>query len=424
MNVRYSAARPGSVFREEAPKKVSELEIQARLFSGEYGTKWETTRGEAVEVVHFGSWNREAGPDFKDAQFRFSGGEICRGDLEVDMDPRDWERHGHATNPAFDGVRLQLFVREPGVAAFARTSKFQEVAQARLRLESGPALPLRAEPGRVKPDEAIRMVEEAAEFRAGTKRLAMSRAAEIHGFETAIFHAVAVGLGFKNNQIPFLLAAQRTGLRVAGSDVGEARLFGIAGFLEPRTFDDADEVTRKYLKPLWDEWWKVRDSFQRLVVPASFWRFHGLRPPNHPHRRLGALSTLARHFPALIKAWKTRGTEGVCDFFERLSHPYWTKHWNLNVAVLGGKSALVGSDRVKDLLVNVFFPTLPAAEGRRELQALRGITPSGRLLAACHWLVGGLDRSLLRTAWHQQGLLQLYSDFGSLSALEAWGKLR
>jgi hypothetical protein len=30
----------------------------------------------------------------------------------------------------------------------------------------------------------------------------------------------------------------------------------------------------------------------------------------------------------------------------------------------------------------------------------------------------------MRTARQQQGLLQLYSDFGSLTALEAWAKIR
>jgi len=58
------------------------------------------------------------------------------------------------------------------------------------------------------------------------------------------------------------------------------------------------------------------------------------------------------------------------------------------------------------------------------MSSLRGGTPSGRLKKASEWLVGSVDFHLMRTARQQQGLLQLFADFGSLSALEAWGKIQ
>ena len=108
----YERVRLGGFVNESSTGRKSEIEIQARLFAGEYGMRWETTCGPSVEVVHFGQWNREAGPDFKGARLRFGDGEESAGDIEVDMDARDWERHGHATNPAYCGVRLQLFVHQ------------------------------------------------------------------------------------------------------------------------------------------------------------------------------------------------------------------------------------------------------------------------------------------------------------------------
>lgn len=126
------------------------------------------------------------------------------------------------------------------------------------------------------------MIDEAAEFRLRAKHSAFESASALHGPERALFYTLASGLGYKNNSTPFLLAAQRIGLRDAGSLSGEALLFGVAGFLEPRSFDDADEITRRYLKPLWDHWWTVRDALARLVLPSSIWKMSGLRPLTTP----------------------------------------------------------------------------------------------------------------------------------------------
>jgi hypothetical protein len=420
----YERARSGSLVSEPSPGRMPEIEIQARLFAGEYGIRWMTTGGRPVEVLHFGQWNREAGPDFKGAHLRFEGGEECTGDIEVDMDPRDWERHGHATNPAYDGVQLQLFVHQTSPASFARTSDSREIPQAHLQTEAQPPPLLRHVPGSVAIGPALEMIEEAAEFRLRMKHAAHARAVTLHGAETALFHSLAAGLGYKNNSIPFLLAAQRTGLRAAAGPDGESRLFGLSGFLQPTAFDEADPVTKSYLKPLWEKWWGIRDGMARLVLPHSLWKFSGIRPSNHPHRRMGALAAVASNFSRLLANIRTGGRPGFEDFFDSLSHPYWSKHWNLAAAKLDGEMALVGSDRVRDLLVNALFVSMPLEKAREEMRALRGGTPSGRLKKASEWLVGSSDPQLMRTARQQQGLIQLFADFGSLSALEAWGKIQ
>ena len=317
----YERVRSGNLFNEASPGRIPEIEIQARLYSGEYGTRWTTTRSRTVEVLHFGQWNREAGPDFKGARLRFEGGEESTGDIEVDMDARDWERHGHATNPAYDGVQLQLFVHLTSPVAFARTSDSREIPQAHLQTEAQPPPLLRHVPGSVDAGPALAMIEEAAEFRLRMKHAAHARAVTLHGAETALFHSLAAGLGYKNNSIPFLLAAQRTGLRAAGGPDGEARLFGLSGFLQPTAFDEADPVTKSYLKPLWEKWWGIRDGMARLVLPQSLWKFSGIRPSNHPHRRMGALAAVASNFPRLLANIRSGGKPGFEEFFDSLFHP-------------------------------------------------------------------------------------------------------
>ncbi len=419
---RYESARQADHLQEGSVRQ-GEIEIQARLFNGEYGTKWHTTDGEAFEILHFGEWNREAGPDFKGAVIQFKNNGEKIGDIEVDYEARDWERHGHALNSSFSEVVLHFFIEGSREQAFARTLEHRAVTQARLVVDEPAKLQESKFVQHVSIEEAALMISEAAEFRLRNKHTAHARAVLLHGADNAMFHAIATCLGYKNNAIPFLLVAERAKLRRSSGVSGEALLFGLAGFLEPRSFDDADDVTRRYLKPLWDEWWTVRDEMTRIVLDSKMWKLSGIRPSNHPHRRLGALAAVASGFDALRQAVKVRGVKGFRVFMESLDHPYWLRHWNLRAAELSQPVALIGLDRITDLLINAFIPSQPLDIARTELERLRGPHPSARLLRASKWLVGIIEPKLMRKAKDQQGLLQLYADFSSLTAAETASKI-
>src|SRR5207237_5473243 len=101
---RYSEIRKQSTrVRERTlialPKIPNELELQARWFAGEFGRKFRTLAGEPVEIVQFGFWNREAGPDFQDAAIRLAGGPVLGGPIEIDLHDRHWGLPGRATTP-------------------------------------------------------------------------------------------------------------------------------------------------------------------------------------------------------------------------------------------------------------------------------------------------------------------------------------
>ena len=106
----YARLREPAHVRERAlfptQRYPSELEIQARWCAGEFGMKFTSTAGEQIEIVQLGTWNREAGPDFRDAAIRIDGGEPISGCVEIDLTDRSWESHGHATNPAFESTVL------------------------------------------------------------------------------------------------------------------------------------------------------------------------------------------------------------------------------------------------------------------------------------------------------------------------------
>ena len=130
---RYVQMRDATRVHERAlfavPRIPSELELQARWFAGDFGKKFVSTNGDQIEIVQFGVWNREAGPDFREAAIRINGGEAIHGSIEIDLLDRSWESHGHATNPAFEATVLHVFVERSGRAFFTRTLSNRNVPQ-------------------------------------------------------------------------------------------------------------------------------------------------------------------------------------------------------------------------------------------------------------------------------------------------------
>src|SRR5258708_35589081 len=96
---RYGEMLAGCRVRERAlflPLRTpSELELQARWFAGDFGKNFVGATGDKIDIVQFGTWNRESGPDFCDAAIRLNGSEPVRGCIEIDLVDRNWDLHGH-----------------------------------------------------------------------------------------------------------------------------------------------------------------------------------------------------------------------------------------------------------------------------------------------------------------------------------------
>jgi hypothetical protein len=425
---RYEHLRNAAV-REEpllsVPREWDELEVQAHWFAGDFGRDFTTTTGEAVRIVQFGVWNREAGPDFAEAAVSFGNAGSVRGCIEIDRDARDWERHGHATNPNYESVVLHLHTRASTAEVFTRTLQHRLVPQVFLDLtrfsgESAPDVP-EARLGRCSgplrdlPDDKVREVLlGAAQFRLRRKAGALARLAELHGPDEALYQALATTLGYKNNKLPFTLLAQRLPLRFLRKMDADALLFGVSGFL-PHDLAAFDSPTRSYLRTLWESWWPCRAEFERLEIAPNLWSMSGQRPVNHPQRRLAALAAIVRLWPKLRAAADRAESDGLHEFFDKLTDDYWDLHYTVTSKMASRPMALVGASRVREMLANVFFPLTVARDEARwtDFQKLRAPLANQRVEVAALRLFGEGARktAFLRSVALQQGLLQIYEDF-------------
>jgi len=434
---------------EDPLRREDELEVQARWFGGEFGRSFTGLDGERVELVQFGHWNRSAGPDFTEAAVRVDG-ELLAGAVEIDLDARDWERHGHGASPDFDPVVLHVFTDGPAsLRSYTRTSQHRKVCQVQLPqyawAQGPPDFLPEAFPGRclaplaaMAEEEVATLLLAAAQFRLREKAERFRVMESCLPARQVLFQGVAEALGYYRNRLPMAVLAQRCPLgELMGGDPmdREARLFGAAGFLREETYAEAPPgETRDYLRSLWERWWRMRHEIETVPKRAIPWRLSGSRPLNHPHRRIGTLAALLScwdGFASLLGSGgggsgpvsrRSPGSGGprleqdVNNFLKNFCHPFWSRHYTLRAESTSKPRRLLGKDRVRDILGNVVFPVLIKDEPAwwPEYLQLGGADANQKLRRALLRLFGP-DRkrkNLFTRYYHQQqGLLQIYQDF-------------
>ena len=418
--------RPLFPMPEEIPP---EMELQSRWFAGEFGRDFTSTFGKPVRVLQFGHWNHAAGPDFTEVAVQI-GDEKRTGSLELDTHPRDWEGHGHAQNPNYDDVCLHLYVIEPsGDRYFTRTSSHREVVQVQLDLAAiGSDAPVffqaEAKLGRcshpladMEGERLDGLLEAAAQYRMQRKSRRFHQVADIHGRAQAFYQGIAEALGYRNNKLPMTVLAQR--LPLAGllrdREAAEAKLFGLSGFLGAPTYDDANAGARPYLRELWESWWKLRDRYSGGADLR--WNLVGVRPTNHPQRRLGALAALVGRWRGLMPLLEPAAfsERSLGKFLGELAHPYWNFHYTLSSKPSTSAMALVGKARVADILANQIYPALvPERPSLWENFLQVGAQlDNQKVRRAALRLFGDHPQveRLGKLLYQQQALLQIYDDF-------------
>jgi len=408
-----------------------------------------TADGRNVRVLHPGFASAEGGPDFRGAVLQFGDENPVSGDVEIDLQPGGWQAHGHDKNSNFKNVILHV-VWEAGTPASSPARNQRPVALPLKQALDAPitalALALENESGlpeslRGKCSAPLRDLSEpqltellhaAAKVRFQNKAGAMLARAKNSGWEQALWENLFRALGYKHNVWPMQNLAEMKSRWMRGVDSAfeiQARLLGVSNLL-PDELTRAQKSSDTFLRRAWDVWWRDRDELESCILPRAAWKFHGLRPANHPQRRLA----LASHW--LVSAKLVSEMENWCvaklpdqQLLESLHEilqiepdEFWSWHWTFKSARLAKPQPLLGAARVTDLAVNVILPWLwvRAKEGgnekfQREVERRFFAWPAAEdnsvLKLARQRLLGTSSARVLKGAAAQQGLMQIVRDF-------------
>ena len=281
----------GSLYTERDLQRLWELQHfrRDRLIT-------EDARRVVVEFPGFRSG--EGGPDFRGARIVL-GGERRSGDVELHLVPSGWRAHGHGRDGAYAGVILHVVLRR---------DRFPAPSGGAPVLVLEPYLHPAAPPPGV---EAGGDLGAAGEEWFAERRARMRRALERGTADGALYREILVALGYKHNKAAMAEVARRCPLEA---------LRGDAGAIEGRLRAAASSV------------------------PPEMWRLRGVRPANHPWRRL---SGMARFLAAAGEEGLARGLAARASSLEGMAA--WLDP---------DGTGQIGRSRAREIALNVFVPFL------------------------------------------------------------------
>lgn len=416
----------------------------------------ETTEGQAVEVLHPGLHNHDAGPDFFNAKVKIDG-QLWVGNVEIHLRSSDWFRHHHDSDPAYQNVILHVVAKADldvdiyttkDLPANKDSQSTDELTASNAQVRRVPQLVLPI-PKEVQEryDELVRS------DRIPRCRLVVERqpALTIHSWLTALhverleqktvqmmarhelcerswehtfFVTLARNFGFGINGDAFEAWARSIPLQAVAKHRDslfqvEAIFFGQAGLLEQAGVlkkDDKKEIADDYLERLKKEYAYLRQKFSLMPIDGRMFRFARLRPSNSPYIRMAQLAML--YYQQKLSFARVLNNESIEDFRALLTadsgcsvSPFWTTHYSFSSQVTETSDKRL-SDASKDLLlINTFSPIL-FAYGRykneetyceRAVSILEALKPERNWITRA-WAEAGVT---CESAADSQALIQL-----------------
>lgn len=389
--------------------------------------------GRRVQVLYPGRPGGGPGPDFRDAILEMEGLGLVRGDLEIHRRQGDWDAHGHRRDPGYNGVVLhaalevseQLTLLAGGqpvpvmslapLLADATSPDSQSLEAAG---ESG-GVPgagaylwqRLAEQGYPQPEGAgplATLLDRAGDARFKAKSALFQRFLREQSPDQTLYEGLMEALGYHKNQQAFLNLASRapyaalrnTARRLAPEQRAGALhgwLLRLSGLGTPAEGGPGLPRGPGFGAPL----------------TAANWHTVGVRPANHPRRRIaGAAELLARYLePGLaadlgevVRAASPKALEQalvVCG-----------ANISINEAGEAGGAglALVGGGWARDMAVNVVLPFLHGMAQRGEAP-LDANAPGGQECADLYARMGKLQENDLTREMAGQLLAPWWSDW-------------
>ncbi|MFQ3224639.1 MAG: hypothetical protein ACI8Z5_000890 [Lentimonas sp.] len=303
-----------------------------------------TVSGQSLLVKDPGRWNLQEGPDFKEARLLIDGVEVI-GDVEVHFNVSDWHSHQHELDRNFDRVVLHLVLhperRNPNPVVTSkghapevlylmpllnRDLETYAMDEALLQLEQQDELEWVAQFIERPVAERLRILRERAAARWSQKLKYAQQRLQAEGWEAACHSYALEVLGYARNRAPMLrLAAKSPLAEWSSGDVS------------------VDE---------------------RFAQEADNWKLNGLRPANHPRRRLAQYMEIVQQQPN----WPDRLAECL-KVFPRVDAEMHTAAFRKTVglpqlrAALGESvfSSVLADTRLNTLVVDAILPLATAA---------------------------------------------------------------
>ena len=358
----------------EVCDEIKEYQLQYLWSRIQSGIIFTAVNGDKIKIINSGVWNKEEGPDFKNAVLERDGIRIT-GDVELHLTSNAWFQHGHENDKNYSNVILHV------VKKYIETKRKSQISGIlTLELSNG-IIPEFSVIGKDKyprgfcvdlfnsiDDEKIKNLFVCA----GIERLKekAKKATDIiltYGVDKAFLMGMFDALGYKKNREQFANLLKRLfeyDVDKLSKDEINAVLWGESGFLpDPSTFNCDDESMFNFINSTWSIWWRLRKNVNQDIK----WNLSGLRPQNNPCRRIAAGQILIERFGI-----KNCFSKMLNLFIDSMNYnSFWKEYkrflicndkiwdnYSSFLKTLSVDNAVLGTMRALDILVNVILPLM------------------------------------------------------------------
>lgn len=326
-----------------------------------------TTDQQPIEVIHTGTSNTDAGPDFFNAKIKIDN-TLWVGNVEIHRKSSDWHRHGHDKDKKYDSIILHI-AQEVDVPLY-RTNG-DKIPQLQLSVPHtirANYQSLMATQQWIACQEKIQQVNPffvnswiatmlMARLQEKTATIEHLLQQSKNHWEEAFYISLARSFGFGVNSDAFERLAKQTPLSILAKHKNdlfqiEAIYFGQSGLLSVVSSEETDQ----YVKKLRIEYDFLQKKYQLQPLDGSMWKMLRLRPDNFPHIRIAQFAQLVHQSSNLFsKILKTDDLKALRTLFSYGVSSYWKNHYRFGKTTTTTEKN-IGKASIDILLINTIIP--------------------------------------------------------------------
>ena len=325
------------------------------------------TDGDAVQIIHPGTYNSNQGPDFKEAKIKINN-ILWSGNVELHINSSHWHTHHHSEDTNFNNVILHVVWNHDTEIKDANGSVLSTI-----ELQSRVSKLLLEKYRRLKENAQFIACENLSSgfgslaLNSWKQRLVAERLIikskniftdlqqTNYHWEETFWWLIAANFGLTLNSGVFKKMARSLPLSLVAKHKKniiqvEALLYGQAGLLS-KTFED------KYPKMLQKEYFFYQKKYKLSPVDEELYYLR-MRPANFPTIRLAQLAMLicsSEHLFSKIK--ETESVDELKKMFSVTANDYWHYHYIFD-EVSDYKIKKLGSQMVDNIIINTVVPVI------------------------------------------------------------------
>lgn len=380
-----------------------------------------SSEGDRLEILSFGIYNENAGPDFLEARLLVND-QLWAGQVEMHVKSSDWYKHGHETDPRYDNVILHVvYVHDKEVSrsdgSIIPCVELQELISSdvlskyNLFQSQDKWVPCQNFISQIDSFVLLQAKQKALIEKLESRSVLLhQRLNELNGdWIQLVYEQLFRSFGLKINSEAFLSLAKSIPFQVFEKKKDqllqiEALLFGVAGLL-PASSEEA------YVRELIKEFEFLKYKYRLTALNPIIWKFARLRPAGFPTIRIAQLARLIHQIDRPDELFFKAEIGEIKDALAvQIKEGYWFNHYLFN-KLSDQKIKTIGEDKLDVILINSVVPLLflygeihrSQPEKDKALNVLESLRPEKNAIVD-KWKSLGLAAA---NAADSQGLLEL-----------------